>query len=184
MVKYFTVQGLEKLKKELDYLEKVKRKEVSERLRHTAAQGDLKENAGYHAAKEQQGFVEGRIKELKEIISQSKIIEKKEGDQVQIGSFVCLESLEEDKSSSRPSLRKRGSEDEGETTLQLPKRQRRVKKRIYSLRLVGPEEADILQGKISFESPLGEAILRKKKGDVIEIEVPEGRKKYEIVEIK
>jgi len=150
MVKYFTVQGLEKLKKEFDYLENVKRKEVTERLRHTAAQGDLKENAGYHAAKEQQGFVEGRIKELKEIISQAKIIEKKESDQVQIGSFVCLES------------------DEGENTFQL----------------VGPEEADILQDKISFESPLGEAIFRKRKGDVIEIEVPEGKKKYEIVEIK
>jgi transcription elongation factor GreA len=150
MVKYFTAQGLEKLKKELDYLEKVKRKEVSERLRHTAAQGDLKENAGYHAAKEQQGFVEGRIKELKEIVSQAKIIEKKKGDQVQIGSFVCLES------------------DEGEETFQL----------------VGPEEADISQGKISFKSPLGGAILRKKKGEVIEIDVPDGKKKYEIIEIK
>jgi transcription elongation factor GreA len=150
MVKYFTAQGLEKLKKELDYLERVKRKEVAERLRHTAAQGDLKENAGYHAAKEQQGFVEGRIKELKEIISQAKIIEKKKGDQVQIGSFVCLES------------------DEGEETFQL----------------VGPEEADISQGKISFKSPLGEAIFRKKKGEVIEIDVPDGKKKYEIIEIK
>jgi len=150
MVKYFTAPGLEKLKKELDYLERVKRKEVSERLRHTASQGDLKENAGYHAAKEQQGFVEGRIKELKEILSQAKIIEKKGGDQIQIGSFVCLES------------------DEGEKTFQL----------------VGPEEADILQGKISFESPLGGAILKKRKGDVIEIDAPEGKKKYEIVEIK
>ncbi|MDP3995975.1 MAG: transcription elongation factor GreA [bacterium] len=150
MVKYFTAQGLEKLKKELNYLETVKRKEVTERLRHTSAQGDLKENAGYHAAKEQQGFVEGRIQELKEIVSQSKIIEKKEGDQVQMGSFICLES------------------DEGEETFQL----------------VGPEEADILQGKISFESPLGAAILKKKKGDVVEVDTPGGKRKYEIVEIK
>jgi len=150
MVKYFTAQGLEKLKKELDYLEKVKRKEVTERLRHTAAQGDLKENAGYHAAKEQQGFVEGRIQELKEIVSQSKIIEKVKGDQVQMGSFVCLES------------------DEGEETFQL----------------VGSEEADILQGKISFKSPLGGAILKKKKGDVVEVDTPGGKKKYEIVEVK
>ncbi len=150
MVKYLTPQGLEKFKKELDFLENVKRKEVSERLRQTASQGDLKENAGYHAAKEQQGFVEGRIKELKEILSQSKIIEKGGGDKVQIGSFVCLES------------------DEGEKTFQL----------------VGPEEADILNGKISLKSPLGEAILKKKKGDVVEVDTPEGKKKYEIVEIK
>ena len=167
MVKYLTKEGLEKLKKELDYLEKVKRKEISERIRHTVSQGDLKENAGYDAAKEEQGFIEGRIKELKEILSQAKIIEKREGNKVQIGSFVCLESFEEDKSSSRPSPRKRGSEAEGE-----------------SFQVVGPEEADILQGKISFKSPLGSAILNKKKGDIVKIDTPEGRKEYEIVEIK
>ncbi|PIV45260.1 MAG: transcription elongation factor GreA [Candidatus Nealsonbacteria bacterium CG02_land_8_20_14_3_00_37_10] len=186
MVKYLTREGLEKFKKELDYLEKVKRKEVSERIRHTASQGDLKENAGYHAAKEEQGFIEGRIKELKEILSQAKIIEKGEGNKVQIGSFVCLELLEEDKSSSHtelpqeakvkkktesslpPSPCKRGLEDEGEKSFQV----------------VGPEEADILQGKISFKSPLGSAILDKKKGDIVEINTPEGKKEYEIIEIK
>ena len=150
MVKYLTKEGLEKFKKELDYLEKVKRKEISERIRHTTSQGDLKENAGYDAAKEEQGFIEGRIKELKEILSQAKIIEKREGDKVQIGSFVCLES------------------DEGEKSFQV----------------VEPEEADILQGKISFKSPLGSAILNKKKGDIVEIDTPDGRKEYEIVEIK
>ncbi|MDP1538818.1 MAG: transcription elongation factor GreA [bacterium] len=150
MTKYFTKEGLEKLKKELDYLEKVRRKEVSERIRQTASQGDLKENAGYHAAKEEQGFIEGRIKELKEILSQAKIIEKREGNKVQMGSFVCLES------------------DEGEKNFQV----------------VGPEEADILQGKISFKSPLGSAILNKKKGDIVEIDTPEGKKEYEIIEIK
>lgn len=149
-MKYLTPEGLKKFKKELDYLEKVKRKEVSERLRHTASQGDLSENAGYHAAKEQQAFVEGRIKELKEIISQAKIVEKKESDRVQIGSLVCLKSKE-------------GKEN---------------------FQLVGPEEADILRGKISFKSPLGEAILKKKKGDIVEINTSQGKKKYEIVEIK
>ena len=186
MVKYLTPEGLEKLKKELDCLEKNKRKEVSERIRQTASQGDLKENAAYDAAKEEQGFIEGRIKELKEILSQAKIIEKKEGNKVQIGSFVCLKSFKEDKSSSHtelpqeakvkkktePSLpsspRERGSENEGEKNFQV----------------VGPEEADILQGKISFKSPLGEAILNRKKGEVVEIDTPEGKEKYEIVEIK
>ena len=150
MAKYLTKQGLQKFKKELDYLEKVKRKEVSERIRHTASQGDLKENAGYDVAKEEQGFVERRIKELKEILSQSKIVEKRDSNKVQIGSFVCLES------------------EEGEKSFQV----------------VGPEEADILQRKISFKSPLGEAILNRKKGDVVEIDTPEGKKEYEIVELK
>jgi len=92
MVKYLTSEGLEKLKKELEYLEKVKRKEISERIRQTASQGDLKENAGYDAAKEEQGFVEGRIRELKEIVNQAKVIEKKENGRIQIGSFVSLSS--------------------------------------------------------------------------------------------
>lgn len=92
MKKYLTQDGLEKLKKELDHLEKVKRKEISERLRHTASQGDLKENAGYDAAKEEQGFVEARIRQLKEIINQSQVIEKKNNGQVEVGCFVCLKS--------------------------------------------------------------------------------------------
>jgi len=166
MVRYLTSQGLEKFKKELEYLEKVKRKEVSERLRQTASQGDLSENAGYHAAKEQQAFVEGRIKELKEILSQAKIVEKKESDRVQIGCLVCLKSLKEAKASFRPSSLKRDLV--GEETFQV----------------VGPEEADILQGKISFKSPLGEAIFKKKKGDIVEINTLQGKKKYEIIDIK
>ncbi len=150
MTKYLTAQGLEKLKKELEYLEKDKRKEVTERLRHTIAQGDLRENAGYHAAKEQQGFVEGRIQELKDIISESKVVAKGTGDSVQVGSCVCLES------------------DQGEETFEI----------------VDPEEADILQNKISFKSPLGQAIFGRKAGDVVEMDAPGGKRKYEIVEIK
>ncbi len=149
MIRHLTPEGLEKIKKELEYLEKIKRKEVSERIRQAASQGDLKENAGYDAAKEEQGFVEGRIKELKEIIAQAKLIEKKESNKVQIGSIVSLNS------------------SEGEEKFQV----------------VGPEEADILNGKISFKSPLGEAILNKKRGDTIKINTPGGKKEYTIIEI-
>ncbi len=149
MIRHLTPEGLEKIKKELEYLEKIKRKEVSERIRQAASQGDLKENAGYDAAKEEQGFVEGRIKELKEIIAQAKLIEKKESNKVQIGSIVSLNS------------------SEGEEKFQV----------------VGPEEADILNGKISFKSPLGEAILNKKRGDTIKINTPGGKKEYKIIEI-
>jgi len=92
MVKYLTKEGLEKLKKELDNLEKVERKEVVKRIRESAAHGDLKENAGYHAAKEDQSFIEGRIIQLKDIISQAKIAGEKKGGNVQIGSIVSLQS--------------------------------------------------------------------------------------------
>ncbi len=149
MKKYLTLEGLEKFKKELEYLEKVRRREISERIRHAASQGDLKENAGYDAAKEEQGFVEGRIRELKGIIAQAEVIEKKETGKVRIGSFVSLSSSE-------------GKE---------------------KFQIVGPEETDILSNKISFKSPLGSALLNKKKGDVMKINTPDGKKEYKITEI-
>lgn len=150
MIKYLTPAGLEKLKKELFFLEKVERKNVSEKLRQALAEGDLKENAGYDVAREKQGFVEARIKQLKEIISQAKLIKKAEGNKVQIGSSVFLKSKE-------------GRE---------------------KFQLVGSEETDILQGKISFESPLGSAILNKKEGEVVRISTPEGEKEYKIIKIE
>lgn len=148
--RYLTKEGLEKFKKELDYLEKVKRREVSEKIRHTASQGDLKENAGYDAAKEEQGFVEGRIKELKAVLAQAEVIESNAGEKVQIGSMVFLSSKE--------------GKDE--------------------YQIVGPEEADISSGKISFRSPLGEALLDKKKGEKLRVETPGGKKEYKISDIK
>jgi len=150
MKKYLTLEGLEKFKKELEYLEKVKRKEVSERIRHTASQGDLKENAGYDAAKEEQGFVEGRIRELKTIVAQAEVIKKKENGKVKIGSFVFLKSSE-------------GKE---------------------KFQIVSQEEADILNNKISFKSPLGEALLNKKKGNIVRINTPDGKKEYKIDKIR
>ena len=149
MVKYLTKQGLEKFKKELDYLEKTKRKEVSERIRHTASQGDLKENAAYDAAKEEQGFLEARIKELKKILSQAEVIDKKQTDKVCVGCFVSLKT------------------SQGQEKFQI----------------VESEEADILNNKISFKAPLGKAILNKKKGDVVWLDLPDGKEKYEIFEI-
>lgn len=94
MIKYLTKEGLEKLKKELEYLEKVKRKEISERLNHVISQGDLTENAGYDAVKDEQGFVEEKIKELRKIIGQSRIIKNNGNGKIQIGSFVYLTSGE------------------------------------------------------------------------------------------
>ena len=150
MPKYLTQEGFEKMKKELGYLEKIKRKEVSEKIKQTASQGDSSENAGYDAAKEEQGFIEGRIKKLKEIIAQAEVIKKKESGKVQIGSFVVLDS------------------DEGKNKFQI----------------VSPEEADILKGKLSFESPLGEALLNKKIGGIVKIDTPGGLKEYKIIKIE
>ena len=90
MSEYLTKDGLEKLKKELDHLKKNGRREIAERIRLTAAHGDLKENAAYHEAKEDQGFLEQRIKELRSIIGSSQVIEKNGTDKVQIGSSVLI----------------------------------------------------------------------------------------------
>lgn len=149
MATYLTQEGWDKIKKELDHLKNVKRKEVSEKIRHTASQGDLKENAGYEAAKEEQGFVEGKIKELSQIIAQAKIIKEKDSAKVQLGSWVTVES-----SAGRDKFQ-----------------------------IVGPEEADISQNRISFKSPLGEALLGKEKEEKIIIETPGGKKEYNLLKI-
>jgi len=150
MVKYLTPEGLEKLKKELEHLKTVERKEVLKRIKHAAAHGDLKENAGYHAAKEDQGFIEGRIIKLSEVIAQAQIIKKEKNDQVQIGSIVSLES------------------SDGKDKFQV----------------VEPEEADISARKISLKSSLGEALLGKKKGDLVKFNTPDGLKEYKIFAVE
>ena len=150
MTKYLTPDGLAKLKTELEHLEKVKRKEVSEKLRLAVSQGDLSENAGYDTARDEQEFIERRIKELKSIINQVKIIGKEKTNKVQVGSFVSLKSKE------------------GKAEFQI----------------VGSEEADVLNNRISFLSPLGEAILNRQEGETVKINTPEGEKEYRVVKIK
>jgi transcription elongation factor GreA len=150
MKTFLTQEGLEKLKKELYELENVKRKEVTERIRHTAAQGDLKENAAYHMAKDEQGFMEARVREIRDIISQVEIIKSHGTETVQIGSKVFLES------------------ENGKDVYQI----------------VGPEEADIMDNKISFKSPLGESLINRKKNDTVSIMTPDGEKKYKISNIE
>lgn len=90
MSNYLTPEGLEKFKKELENLETVKRRELADKLNYAISFGDLKENAAYHEAKEAQGFLEGRIQELKAIISNAKVVEKNNNGMVGIGSTVLL----------------------------------------------------------------------------------------------
>ena len=92
MKKYFTEEGLNKFKKDFGYLESDKRKDVAEKIKLAVSQGDLSENAAYDAAKEEQGFVEGRIGELKSIIAQAELISGKANGKVQIGSIVVVSS--------------------------------------------------------------------------------------------
>lgn len=149
MSKYLTKEGLEKLNKELDYLNNIKRKEVAEKLKDAIAQGDLKENAGYDAAKNEQGFLEARIKEIKSILGQAEVIKINESDKVQLGSNVILKS------------------GEGEDKFQI----------------VSPEEADVMNNKISLKSPLGEALYKKTKGAKIKVQTPVGKTEYQILDI-
>ncbi|MCX6764693.1 MAG: transcription elongation factor GreA [Candidatus Nealsonbacteria bacterium] len=94
MPKYLTKEGLEKFKKELEESKTVKRKEISERLKHAASFGDLAENAAYHEAKEAQAFLEDRINELRKIISGAMVVENQKNGRVQIGSSVTISSID------------------------------------------------------------------------------------------
>jgi len=92
MSNYFTPEGLEKLKKELERLKKKERREIADRLKHAAAFGDLSENAAYHEAKEAQAFLEGRILELEYRVNNAVLVQKGSTDSVQVGSTVLLQS--------------------------------------------------------------------------------------------
>jgi len=90
MSKYLTQEGLEKLKKELNYLKTVKRKEIAKRIKQAVSQGDLSENAAYHEAKDAQAFLEGKILELQKIIKEAKVVTKHGNGWVQVGSTVIV----------------------------------------------------------------------------------------------
>ena len=155
MVEYMSPEGLEKLKKELDYLKNTKRKEIVESLQKAIDFGDLSENAEYLEAKETQSFVEGRILELEALLKEAVIVSKKrQGDSAQIGSTVLV-SLDSPQKSDNEKFE-----------------------------IVGAEEANPLEGKISADSPFGKAVLSKRKGNIIQVETPRGRVYYKILEIE
>lgn len=149
MTRHLTPEGLEKLKKEMGYLENVKRKEIAGRIKHAAAFGDLKENAAYDEAKEAQGFLESRILELRVIISTAKLIHKDNTGKIQIGSTVLLNFADEKE----------------------------------KFQIVDPDEADVANNKISYQSPLGKIIIGKTKGSKVMLKTPSGKIEYKILEI-
>ena len=148
-----TKDGYAALKKELERLKTFERPETIRAIEIARAHGDLSENAEYHAAKERQSFLEGRIGELSYKLGNAKVIDPLTvpKDAVRFASRVRVENLD--------------SEEESEYMI------------------VGPDEADIKQGKISISSPLGSALLGKKPGDEAVLQAPGGKRVYEVLEI-
>ena len=150
-----TVQGLDKLKKELEELKNIKRPKIVEAIAEARGHGDLKENAEYHAAKEEQSHNEGRITEINDIIARANVIDvtKLNNDgKVIFGSTVYLENL-----------------DSGEK---------------INYKIVGKDEADLKNKLIYFQSPIGKGLIGKNKNDLVEISTPAGIKNFEIKDVK
>ena len=150
---YLTKQGEANLRNELKELVEVKRPELAQRLKEAIAQGDLKENADYHDAKEQQGFIEGRIQHIEAILRTATVIEDNgSSDEVRIGSTVII--------------REDGTDEDEE------------------YKIVGSAEANPRERKISQKSPIGAALLGKKKGPKVKVETPDGPVKFTIIDVR
>jgi transcription elongation factor GreA len=150
-----TLQGLDKIKKELEDLKSVRRPKIIAAIAEARAHGDLKENAEYHAAKEEQAKIEGRVIEINDLIARANVIdvtklEKKEN--VIFGSTVSVVDLDNNQ------------------------------KKTY--KIVGKDEADLKKNFIYFRSPISKAIIGKNKNDLVVVVTPAGEKNFEIVEVK
>ena len=150
-----TVNGLKKLKEELVYLKEKKRPEIVAAIAEARSHGDLKENAEYHAAKEQQSHNEGRVEEINDIIARANVIDittfSNDG-KIIFGSTVDLENL-----------------DTGEK---------------LEYKIVGKDEADLKKKLIYYKSPIGQGLIGKNKNDLVEIKTPAGEKKFAINDVK
>ena len=150
-----TINGLEKLKEELIFLKEKKRPEIVAAISEARSHGDLKENAEYHAAKEQQSHNEGRIEEINDSIARANVIDvtKINNDgKIIFGSTVFLENLD--------------TQDK------------------INYKIVGKDEADLKKKLIYFKSPIGKGLIGKNKGDLVEINTPAGVKNFEIKDVK
>ena len=153
--KPITPEGQKKLREELDFIKNVKRQEIIDAISEARAHGDLKENAEYHAAREEQGLNEARIRELEDVLSRSQVIEYLDlgvEDRVIFGSTVTINDLNSNETST--------------------------------YQIVGESEANIEMNTISLTTPIAKALLKKEVGDVVEVDTPGGIKEVEIVDIK
>ncbi len=150
-----TARGAEKLRAELDQLKRVARPGIIKAIAEARAHGDLRENAEYHAAREQQGFIEGRIAEIEVKLANAQIIDITKlpvNGKVVFGSTVVVSDV-----------------DNGEE---------------LTYQIVGEDEADIKAGLISIHSPIARALIGKLEGDEVEVDVPGGVRSFEIVEVR
>ena len=150
-----TVKGLEKLKEELIFLKETKRPEIVAAIAEARTHGDLKENAEYHAAKEQQSYNEGRIQEVEDTIARANVIDVTKlnnNGKIIFGSTVYLENLDTNEK--------------------------------INYKIVGKDEADLSKKLIYFRSPIGEGLIGKNKNDLVEITTPAGLKNFEIKDVK
>ena len=150
-----TVSGLRDLKSELEDLKNVQRPKVVEAIAEARSHGDLKENAEYHAAKEQQGLIEGRITTINDLIARANVIDVtkiENSGKVIFGCTVRIKDLENDKK--------------------------------ISYRIVGQDEADIKKNLIFFRSPIGKAFIGKDKEDIVTVITPSGERSFEILDIE
>ena len=151
-----TKAGAERLREELNRLKKVERPRVIEAIAEARAHGDLKENAEYHAAREQQGFIEGRIQELESTLSHARIIDTSTldvGDKVVFGAHVTL--MED-------------IDDAEEVHWQI----------------VGDLESSVQERRLAVSAPMARAVIGRHEGDTVEVDTPKGKRVYEIVEVR
>mgnify|MGYP001231586613 FL=1 len=150
-----TISGLQKLKLELDNLKNIKRPKIVAAIAEARSHGDLKENAEYHAAKEQQAQLEGRVIAINDIIARANVIDVtkiENNGNVIFGSTVNVKDLELDKK--------------------------------IEFKIVGKDEADISKNLIYFKSPIGKGLIGKNMGDLVEVTTPSGIRNFEILEVK
>jgi transcription elongation factor GreA len=149
-----TPEGNARLKDELKQLKEVERHKISREIGVAREHGDLSENAEYHAAKERQGWIEARIKDLEDKLSRAEVIDpaKLSGNKVAFGATVKLSNVETEEES------------------------------VY--RLVGPDEADLNNGSISITSPLARSLIGREVGDEVKVRMPAGERHYEILEVE
>lgn len=145
-----TKAGKDKIEEELNHLIKVEREKLKETIAEARDLGDLKENAEYHAAKERQGIIEGRIAQLQGILARARVVDvsKIKSEKIVFGATVTLRDVEKDA--------------------------------VLTYQVVGEDEADIRLGKVSFNSPLGKALIGKESGDTVIVKAPKGDVEYEV----
>jgi len=149
-----TAEGLARLEEEVRYLRNTARPEVIKAIAQAREHGDLSENAEYHAARDRQSFIEGRLGELEDKIARAEVIDvtKLSGNTVKFGATVTIVDEDTDEK--------------------------------LTYQLVGEDEADVKQGRLAITAPLARALIGKEKGDSVEVNTPKGEKVYEILKIK